>query len=182
MNKFLMMSAAVVMGTVAAGNSQPASAAHRGEAEFTVNYHPCVGCATTFCDWAAGFVRSHDKTYSVIASEHIYTSCPSLASVGPSPGNGVVVKKNAYVSDLSFAVLGVEASAMYVLSYPFNQVKKGMRRSTFDIWASTNGTTSFLVNSGWQGPRVKGGKLIGPTFETTGAKLDSLLKVQHRQQ
>jgi hypothetical protein len=185
MNKYLLMSAAVVMGTMATGTSQLADAAAR----HTIAMHPTSLTKQpmvneTYCDYWTYSYCTPSEAHELCAMEHqvFNTSdspCQDVAAVSGVPAVGYAPEKRAVaLADISAPVaLHENIPLIYVLSYPFNEVKKGKRKSTFDAWASTNGSTAFLVASGWQGPSVKDGKVIGPTF----AKLEGLLKSRQKQ-
>jgi hypothetical protein len=180
MNKFLLMSAAVVMGTMATGTSQLADAAAR----HTIAMHPNSLTKApnvseiTYCDYWTYSNCTPSEAPVICAVKHqepcaTFTGHPAMGDVGVAD----IKAKAAVIADITGPVLLQEnTSLLYVLSYPFNKVRKGKRLSTFDAWASTNGSTAFLVSSGWQGPPVKGGKIIGPTF----AKLEGLLKARQQ--
>lgn len=160
MNKFLMMSAAAVMGTVAA-----APQANAGAFQGTVFLENAAG-TQVYCTEIFLFKNGRGgSTYS----GQVTNAC-NRSSMGPLQG---------FPIKGTFGGIRKSIALSFPLNYPFATTWQisplpTNKKSLWNIWASTNGTTSFTFNGG------KESMSLAPTMprakERALAKLASILK------
>jgi len=164
MNKYLMMSAAAVMGTVATGVAQPATAGtFVGSVGF---YYSFSGSTGPYCD-SYNIYASPGGQY---AAQHAHADCGSSTFL---PANGVKDKKTYVFGDIVLAA--DDYSLNFDMVYPY-KIKKGRKTSHWDLYGSTNGTTAFLLNSGVEGTPYVFAKNGKNNKTSTVSKVQALLK------
>jgi hypothetical protein len=130
MNKYLLMSAAAVMA--ATGGSTVAQA-HAKTVHFT---HSGV----SYCDY---FVITKGTGGLYAAVHHGGVSCATTSLQNDA---GVDVKKTIQFADTTFAKAGIGYDGLDF------DLTSNLGKGTWEIVASTNGTTAIILNSGGQKP------------------------------
>jgi hypothetical protein len=171
MNKFLMMSAAAVMGTMAVAASEPASA---GTFVTTVSILDAAG-TFAYCDTFAVYSQTGNKYNAV----HNFSACGFSPAWIPNAGEyGKAAPKHISLASIEYPVYyGEDVQLVWDFDLPLNKTKKGKPVSKWFVYGNSNGTTQFLINSGLQTNVAAGGRL--PQKKESGAqKLASLLKAK----
>jgi hypothetical protein len=164
MNKYLMMSAAAVMGTIGSG------AASAGTFVTTVGFWN-VNQTLNYCD----HMNVYNDANGQVSAQHVQTTCDTTYftyyhNVGDL---GAAAKKMVVLGDPQD---GPSFQLTYNLGEPFNKAKKGVLKTKWAIYyAFTSGSTAYFLNSGYEGPAYpKSPKGMKGTH--SAAKLASIMK------
>jgi hypothetical protein len=178
MNKFLMMSAAAVMGGMVTGVCPEATA---GTFAGTVFFYKSAAGTARYCDFMKIF---HNPAGSNWTAQHFYSTCGTnltLPDVGSLINFHVGAKRYRGIglADISGPYFGIAVSEEWYFSLPLlRHNRRGARLSVVAVLGSTTGLTSFPVNLAFQGP-THGQN--GNTGKTAGM-LDSVLGNKPKQQ
>lgn len=178
MNKYLMMSAAVLMGTAAIG--VPQASAVTGPVHVALNN---VSNTFAYCD-AFSVYKQGSHSGNQYAAVHNYSGCYGTSAynlpsnghqlfklsggVSGYTGSALLMKKSINLADITFPELdGFKASLEFQLSMPL-----GSAKGQWACWYSTNGVTALWCNNG---RTIRAGGVTNKHKESSTSKLASIL-------
>ena|ERR1041385_3240111 len=187
MNKYLMMSAAVLIAGVPLGEANAATGLGppiRANL-YTFSSHG------TYCDAFSVWAQTAPGGLHQYAAQHLYSGCYGTTAYnlpanghqllknsggGPSgwTGGPVLIKNSIGLADITFASLyGTPYSLEFQLGLPL-----GSKKSKWACWYSTNGVSALWCNNGHQAKVNGGGTQPHKLKESAVTKLASALKLR----
>ena len=176
MNKYLLMSAAAIMGfaMVPARAGTFIGTIGLWNAKQTLNY----------CDSIKLYSQSNDPGAMVAIHGFAYCNYYSTYYAVPLPMLGAVTstKRGAVtLGDIDIpAFYDKDWITTYEVQYPYKVGARGKLKTRWDCYYSTNGTTAFFSNSGVEGPYTYPNRRAGVKPESTISRLAERLHLKVR--